>query len=102
MIIGTHGGLFPVIRLAFEMIAFLSTLMVRRKKSTMPQVHTLPVFVQVYTFFVIEVGPRHIYDDTGFCHNYHHRILISMTEKKIRSAQNVTDVSFFTSVTLFI
>ena len=44
--------------------------------------------------FVIEVGAHHIYDDTGFCHNYRHRSVISMTEK-IRSAQNVTDVSFF-------
>ena len=31
--------------------------------------------------FCIEVGPRHIYDDTGFCHNYRHRSVISMTEK---------------------
>ena len=42
--------------------------------------------------FVIEVGAHHIYDDTGFCHNYkchkHDR-------NKFRSAQNVTDVSFF-------
>src|SRR3954469_9332629 len=30
-------------------------------------------------FFVIEVGAHHIYDDTGFCHNYHHRSVISMT-----------------------
>ena len=44
-------------------------------------------------FFVIEVGPHHIYDDTVFCHNYCHRSVISMTEKKISSAQNVTDVS---------
>ena len=36
-----------------------------------------------------------MYDDTGFCHNYRHRSVICMTEKKIRSAQNVTDVSFF-------
>ena len=32
--------------------------------------------------FVIEVGAHHIYDDTGFFHNYHHRSVISMTEKK--------------------
>src|SRR4051812_9442439 len=31
------------------MLAFLSTLMVGRKKSTMAQVHILPAFVQVYT-----------------------------------------------------
>ena len=43
--------------------------------------------------FFIEVGAHHIYDDTGFCHSYLHRSVISM--KKIRSAQNVTDVSFF-------
>ena len=36
----------------------------------------------------------YIHDDTGFCHNYCHRSVISMTEK-IRSAQNVTDVPFF-------
>ena len=47
-------------------------------------------------FFVIEVGSHHIYDNTGFCHNYRHRSVISMTEK-IRSAQNVTNVSFFCS-----
>ena len=33
-------------------------------------------------FFVIEVGAHHIYDDTGFCHFYRHRSVISMTEKK--------------------
>src|SRR3954470_3279433 len=33
--------------------------------------------------FVIEVGAHHIYDDTGFCHNYRHRSVICMTEKKI-------------------
>ena len=33
-------------------------------------------------FFVIEVGAHHIYDDTGFCHNYRHRSVICMTEKK--------------------
>ena len=32
-------------------------------------------------FFVIEVGAHHIYDDTGFCHNYRHRSVIRMTEK---------------------
>src|SRR3954464_901363 len=37
-------------------------------------------------------GSSYIYDDTGFCHNYRHRSVISMTGKKIRSAQNVTDV----------
>ena len=42
----------PVIRLIFEMLAFLSTLMVGRKKSTMGQVHIVPAFVQVYTFSV--------------------------------------------------
>ena len=31
--------------------------------------------------FVIEVGAHHIYDYTGFCHNYRHRSVISMTEK---------------------
>ena len=30
--------------------------------------------------FLIEVGARHIYDDTGFCHNYCHRSVICMTE----------------------
>ena len=35
-------------------------------------------------FFVIEVGAHHIYDDTGFCHNHHHRSVISMTEKFVR------------------
>ena len=30
--------------------------------------------------FVIEVGSHHIYDDTRFCHNYHHRSVICMTE----------------------
>ena len=49
-----------------------------------------------YDFFVIQVGAHHIYDDTGFCHNYRHRSVISMTEK-IHSAQNVMDVSFFCS-----
>jgi hypothetical protein len=53
VITGTHGGLLPVIYLAFEMLAFLSTLMVGQKKSTMAQVHILPAFVQVYTFSVI-------------------------------------------------
>ena len=53
VITGTHGGLLPVICLAFEMLAFLSTLMVGRKKSTMAQVHILPAFIQVYTFSVI-------------------------------------------------
>ena len=52
-----------------------------------------PIFCHV---FIIEVGSHHIYDDTGFCHNYRHRSVISMIEK-IRSAQNVTDVSFFCS-----
>jgi hypothetical protein len=52
VITGTHDGLLPVICLAFEMLAFLTTLMVGRKKSTMPQVHILPAFVQVYTFGV--------------------------------------------------
>ena len=33
-------------------------------------------------FFVIEVGAHHIYDDTGFFHNYRHRSVISMTGKK--------------------
>ena len=47
--------------------------------------------------FVIEVGSHHIYDDTGFCHNYCHRSVISMTEK-FHLAQNVTDVSFFVVV----
>src|SRR5215216_156830 len=42
MITGTDGGLLPVICLAFEMLAFISTLMVGRKKSTMPR----------YTFFL--------------------------------------------------
>ena len=45
-------------------------------------------------FFVIEVGAHHIYDDTGFCHNYRHRSDISRTIF-FHSAQNVTDVSFF-------
>src|SRR4051812_41040529 len=49
-------------------------------------------------FFVIEVGAHHIYDDTGFCHNYHHRSVICMIEKNC-SAQNVTDMSFFCSDT---
>jgi hypothetical protein len=53
VITGTHGGLLPVICLAFEMLAFLLTLMVGRKKSTMPQIHILPAFVQVYTLGVI-------------------------------------------------
>ena len=53
LITGMHGGLLPVTYLAFEMLAFLSSLMVGRKKSTMPQVHILPAFVQVYTFGVI-------------------------------------------------
>ena len=44
--------------------------------------------------FFIEVGSHHIYDDTWFCQNYHHKNVISMTEKNC-SAQNVTDVSFF-------
>ena len=52
MITGAHGGLLPVICLAFEMLAFLSTLMVGRNKSMMAQVHILPAFVQVYTFGV--------------------------------------------------
>ena len=52
MITGTHGGLLSVICLAFEMLAFISTLMVGRKKSTMAQVHILPAFVQVYIFGV--------------------------------------------------
>src|SRR3954469_25211887 len=30
--------------------------------------------------FFIEVGADHIYDDTGFCHNYRHRSVICMTE----------------------
>ena len=50
-----------------------------------------------HDFFVIEVGAHHIYDDTGFCHNYRHRSVICMT-KKIRSAQNVKHVSFFVVV----
>jgi hypothetical protein len=45
VITGTHGGLLPVICLAFEMLAFLSTLMVGREKSTMAQVHILPASV---------------------------------------------------------
>ena len=53
MITGAHGGLLPVIFLAFEMLAFLSTLMVGRKKSTMPQVQILHAFVQIYTVGVI-------------------------------------------------
>ena len=40
-----------------------------------------PIFC--YDFFVIEVGAHHIYDDTVFCHNYHNRSVISMTEKKL-------------------
>jgi hypothetical protein len=36
VITSTDGGLLSVICLAFEMLAFLSTLMVGRKKSTMP------------------------------------------------------------------
>ena len=48
-----------------------------------------PIFC--HDFFVIEVGAHHIYDDTGFCHNYRHKY----DRKKNRSAQNVTDVSFF-------
>ena len=32
-------------------------------------------------FSVIAVGAHHIYDDTGFCHNYRHRSVICMTEK---------------------
>src|SRR3954468_382617 len=39
-----------------------------------------PIFF--HDFFVIEVGAHHIYDDTGFCHNYRHRSVICMTEKK--------------------
>src|SRR6266511_667338 len=31
--------------------------------------------------FFIEVGAHHIYDDTGFCHNYRHRSVISITGK---------------------
>ena len=53
VITDTHGGLLPVIYLAFEMLVFLSTLMVGREKSTMAQVHILPAYVQVYTFGVI-------------------------------------------------
>jgi hypothetical protein len=54
VITGTDGGLLPVICLAFEMLAaFLSTLMVGRKKSTMTQVHIIPAFFQVYNFHVI-------------------------------------------------
>ena len=53
MITGMHGGLLPVIYLALEMLALISTLMVGRKKLTMAQVHILPAFVQVYTFIVI-------------------------------------------------
>ena len=52
MITGTHGGLHPVICLAFEMVAFLSTLMVGRTKSTMVQVHILPAASQVYILSV--------------------------------------------------
>ena len=52
-----------------------------------------PIFY--HDFFVIEVGAHHIYDDTGFCHNYRHRSVISMTEKKNCSAQNVMHVSIF-------
>ena len=37
-----------------------------------------PIFLS--WFFVIEVGAHHIYDDTGFCHNFHHRSVICMTE----------------------
>ena len=37
-----------------------------------------PIFC--HAFFVIELGAHHIYDDTRFCHNYHHRSVISMTE----------------------
>ena len=47
--------------------------------------------------FCHKIGAHHIYHDTVFCHNYCHRSVISMTEK-FRSAQNVTDVSFFCSV----
>src|ERR1044072_7996839 len=36
MITSTHGGLLSMICLAFQMLAFLTTLMVGRKKSTMP------------------------------------------------------------------
>src|SRR3954468_12985987 len=39
-----------------------------------------PIFF--HDFFVIEVGAHHIYDDTGFCHNYRHRSVICMTGKK--------------------
>src|SRR3954466_3010839 len=33
-----------------------------------------------HDLLVIEVGAHHIYDDTGFCHNYCHRSVICMTE----------------------
>ena len=38
-----------------------------------------PISVMIFSQ---EVGPHHIYDDTCFCHNYHRRSVISMTEKK--------------------
>jgi hypothetical protein len=53
VITATDGGLLLIICLTFEMLAFLSALMVVRKKSTMAQVHILPAMVQVYTFGVI-------------------------------------------------
>src|SRR4051812_10918408 len=48
-------------------------------------------------FFVIEVGAHHIYDDTGFCHNYRHRSVICMTEKKFVRPRMSRSVSFFCS-----
>ena len=51
-------------------------------------------------FFIIEVGAHHIYDDTGFCHNYHHRSVICMTEKNSFSPKCHGCV-FFCSVVLW-
>ena len=44
----------PVIRLTFEMLAFLSYGMPARKKSTMTQVHILPTTLQIYTVGIIQ------------------------------------------------
>ena len=50
----TVARLRPVIRLTFEMLAFLSYGMPAQKKSTMSQVHILLITIQIYTVGIIQ------------------------------------------------
>ena len=51
--------------------------------------------------FVIEVGAHHIYDDTGFYHNYRHRSVISMTKKIVRPKMSRMCLFFVVLVHLY-